>query len=34
VFLDRHREEVRKACPDMQMKNITAALAKQWKHVT
>eukprot|EP00241_Pyramimonas_parkeae_P018348 CAMPEP_0114285548 /NCGR_PEP_ID=MMETSP0059-20121206/5249_1 /TAXON_ID=36894 /ORGANISM="Pyramimonas parkeae, Strain CCMP726" /LENGTH=362 /DNA_ID=CAMNT_0001406461 /DNA_START=544 /DNA_END=1632 /DNA_ORIENTATION=- len=34
VFLDRHREEIRKACPEMMMKNITSALAKQWQHVT
>jgi hypothetical protein len=34
VFLDRHREEIRVACPDMQMKEVTSALAKQWQHVT
>jgi len=34
IFLDRHRDEVRTACPDIQMKEITAALARQWQHVT
>ncbi|KAK3262310.1 hypothetical protein CYMTET_28832 [Cymbomonas tetramitiformis] len=33
VYLDSHREEVRREQPDMKMKDITTALAEKWKFV-